>query len=79
MEPVVDCTFESTKVDPPEAVKIVWVTGEDDPEDRTIMVGHDGGVAVLSMEQWRAWCERVGAKIWDEDLETHPAFRSRPA
>jgi hypothetical protein len=69
IEPEIGCTFESTKVEPKEAVRVVWVTGQDDPDERLIMVGHQDGVSTLTMKQWNDWCDRVGAKMWDEDYK----------
>lgn len=72
IEPEIGCTYESTKSGQKEAVKVVWVTGNDDDE-RLIMIGHENGVASLTMAQWNDWCERVGAKMWDEDWKRlHP-------
>lgn len=79
LEPEVSCTFESTKTSPKEAVKVIWVTGEEDRSGRKVMVGHSGGIAALTMEQWDGWCERVGARMWERDAQSiaetgHPWF-----
>lgn len=79
IDPEISCTFESTKTDPKEAVKVIWVTGEDDRASRKILVGHSGGTAALTMEQWDSWCDRVGAQMWERDAASmkehgHPCF-----
>ncbi len=70
IEPEVSCTFESTTSDPKEAVKVIWVTSDDNRSERLVMVGHQGGMATLTMEQWDAWCERCGARMWERDAQS---------
>ncbi len=75
LEPVIGCTFESTATDPKEAVKIIWITGEDCRGERVVMVGHSDGVASITMEQWDDWVERTAAQVWADDAEIYQQRR----
>lgn len=68
LDPEVGETYESTATDPKEAVKIVWVTSQDERDDRLVLVGdYQAEVSSITMPQWDGWVERTKARKWDPE------------